>query len=163
MDIPTRQRISLLHPSLRDEMTEIINKINKTLKSGAEVRIIQGLRGKDDQNLLYSYGRTKPGPRITNIQFGQSYYNFGLAVDIALLVDGKVINWDLKSSWDNDKVTDWMECVDIFDSYGWKWGGNWKSLKDYSHFEKTFDYACNDLLIKYNKRDFIKGTKYVNI
>lgn len=27
------------------------------------------------------------------------------------------------------------EIVKIFKSYGWKWGGDWKSIKDYQHFE----------------------------
>jgi len=27
-------------------------------------------------------------------------------------------------------------CVEIFKKYGWSWGGDWKSLKDYQHFEK---------------------------
>jgi hypothetical protein len=26
--------------------------------------------------------------------------------------------------------------IDIFKKYGWKWGGNWRSSKDYMHFEK---------------------------
>ncbi len=28
------------------------------------------------------------------------------------------------------------EVVRIFQKYGWKWGGIWKSIKDYQHFEK---------------------------
>lgn len=27
-------------------------------------------------------------------------------------------------------------CVEIFKKYGWSWGGEWKSRKDYMHFEK---------------------------
>ncbi len=27
--------------------------------------------------------------------------------------------------------------IKIFKKYGWKWGGNWKSAKDYMHFEKN--------------------------
>lgn len=26
--------------------------------------------------------------------------------------------------------------IEIFKKYGWKWGGNWRSAKDYMHFEK---------------------------
>ncbi len=29
------------------------------------------------------------------------------------------------------------EIYRIFTSYGWKWGGNWSSYRDYQHFEKT--------------------------
>ena len=27
-------------------------------------------------------------------------------------------------------------CVQIFKKYGWTWGGDWKTVKDYQHFEK---------------------------
>jgi hypothetical protein len=27
--------------------------------------------------------------------------------------------------------------VKAFAKRGWKWGGNWKSLKDYQHFSKS--------------------------
>lgn len=33
-------------------------------------------------------------------------------------------------------ITKDSECVKIFEKYGWTWGGNWNSLKDYQHFEK---------------------------
>ncbi|MDA4743657.1 M15 family metallopeptidase, partial [Enterobacter hormaechei] len=38
--------------------------------------------------------------------------------------------------WDGDRIADWQECVKIFSHYGWEWGGNWKTFKDYPHFEK---------------------------
>ncbi len=28
-------------------------------------------------------------------------------------------------------------CYNAFISRGWEWGGNWKELKDYQHFQKT--------------------------
>lgn len=28
------------------------------------------------------------------------------------------------------------EVVKLFKSYGWKWGGDWRTIKDYQHFEK---------------------------
>jgi len=30
--------------------------------------------------------------------------------------------------------------VKLFAKYGWNWGGDWKSLKDYQHFEKSNEY-----------------------
>ena len=29
--------------------------------------------------------------------------------------------------------------VKCFQGLGWEWGGNWKSLKDYQHFQKVLD------------------------
>jgi len=28
--------------------------------------------------------------------------------------------------------------VDIFKKYGWIWGGDWRTLKDFQHFEKRY-------------------------
>ncbi|MBQ2209829.1 MAG: M15 family metallopeptidase [Prevotella sp.] len=34
------------------------------------------------------------------------------------------------------KITKQDLCYRLFTQYGFRWGGNWKSLKDYQHFEK---------------------------
>jgi len=136
MDKPTKQRIALLHPSIRDEVTQIIEECDLSLTGKAKVRITQGLRTIEEQNDMYAQGRTKPGKKITNAKGGQSIHNYGFAVDICLMIDDKVASWDTKKDWDNDKVADWYECVKIFAKHGYEWGGNWKTFKDMPHFQK---------------------------
>lgn len=125
-----------LHPSVRVEVTNIINEINSSLRGRSQVRITQGLRTFEEQNDLYAIGRTKPGKKVTNAKGGQSVHNYGFAVDIVLIIDGKTASWDVKKDWDADGVADWDECVRIFAKYGWSWGGNWTTFKDMPHFEK---------------------------
>ena len=48
-------------------------------------------------------------------------------------------------------------------SNGIFWGGNFKKFKDFPHFEMTFGNGWRELLTKYNNKDFIAGTNYVNI
>lgn len=174
MDKVTQERIALLHPKIRDEVTAIIAEVDKRLKGRATIRLSQGLRTIAEQNELYALGRTKVNPTgksakkpmgsiVTNAKGGSSFHNFGLAVDFVLIIDGKTASWNIKMDWDNDKVSDWMEVVEEFAEKGYEWGGNWKSLKDYPHFQKTFGYSLNDLRIKQNKKDFIKGTTYLNL
>ncbi len=131
MDTPTKDKISKLHPSVRNEVTLIINEINKNLTGRSQVRISQGLRTFAEQDALY-----KQKPKVTNAKGGQSVHNYGFAVDIVLIIDGKVASWDTKKDWDGDKVSDWDECVKVFAKYGWNWGGNWSSFKDMPHFDK---------------------------
>lgn len=50
---------------------------------------------------------------MTNAKAGQSIHNYGLAVDICMMIDGKTASWDTAKDWDNDKVADWYECVKI--------------------------------------------------
>ena len=131
MDLPTSNKIAQLHPSVRNEVSKIINECDKALKGRAKVRISQGLRTFAEQDALY-----KKRPKVTNAKGGKSVHNYGFAVDIVMIIDGKVASWDTAKDWDNDKVADWYECVKIFAKYGWDWGGNWKTFKDLPHFEK---------------------------
>ena len=152
VDKVTQDRISKLHPSVRDEVTKIIEEINtKFLTGRAKVRIAQGLRTFAEQDALYAQGRTKTGKKVTNAKGGQSVHNFGFAVDIVLIIDGKEASWGTKKEWDGDKVADWDECVKVFTKYGWSWGGNWTSFKDMPHFDKI-GYSNWRILSKY-KRD----------
>jgi peptidoglycan L-alanyl-D-glutamate endopeptidase CwlK len=164
MDKITEQRISLLHPKVRDEVRALIELANKVTGNDITIRVVQGLRTVDEQNALYAQGRTAPGPKVTNAKGGQSYHNYGLAIDFAFLIKrtGEV-SWDERKDWDGDKIADWLEVVQIFVKAGWIWGGTFKANPDTPHFEKTFGLNWRDMLVKYNANDFITGTKYINI
>lgn len=136
MDTITQKRIQKLHPVVRDEVLKIITDCDLALTGRAKIRITQGLRTFDEQAKLYAQGRTTPGKKVTNAKAGQSIHNYGLAVDMCLMIDGKDVSWDTAKDWDNDRTADWYECVRIFAKHGWNWGGNWKTFKDLPHFEK---------------------------
>lgn len=136
MDKYTAQRINKLHPNVREEVHKIIEECDKALTGKAKIRVTQALRTFKEQDDLYAIGRTKPGKKVTNARGGQSIHNYGFAVDICLIIDGKTASWDTAKDWDNDQVSDWYECVKIFAKYGWDWGGNWKKFKDLPHFDK---------------------------
>jgi len=131
MDKITEQRIEKLHPSVRKEVTNIINECNAQLKGRSQVRIAQGLRTFAEQDALFN-----KKPKVTNAKGGQSVHNYGFAVDIVLIIDGKTASWDTHKDWDGDKISDWDECVKVFAAHGWSWGGNWASFKDMPHFDK---------------------------
>lgn len=163
IDQPTQNVINKLHPSIRKEVEAIVNEINtKVLTGRAKIRLSQGLRTFAEQDALYAKGRTvknpdgvtarKPmGNTVTKAKGGQSVHNYGFAVDMVLIIDGKAASWDVKADWDGDKAADWDECVKVFARYGWNWGGNWNSFKDMPHFDKI-GYANWRTLAKY-KRD----------
>ena len=131
IDKPSTDRINLLHPKVREEVKQIVQEVNANLNGRSQVRIAQGLRTFAEQDAQYA-----KRPKETNAKGGQSVHNYGLAVDIVLIIDGKTASWDTKKDWDNDKVADWDECVKVFAKYGWNWGGNWHSFKDMPHFDK---------------------------
>lgn len=131
MDLTTQKKIATLHPSVREEMIKIVNECNSVLTGKAQVRICEALRTFAEQDALFA-----KKPKVTNAKGGQSIHNYGFAVDIVMIIDGKIASWDTHKDWDGDKVSDWDECVRIFAKYGWSWGGNWTSFKDMPHFDK---------------------------
>lgn len=156
----TLERIKLIHPKLRDEVEEIYDEINTALSGSAMCRFSYTLRTFAEQNTLYAQGRTKPGKIVTNARGGLSYHNYGQAIDIVLIINGKEASWNDKKDFDGDGKADWMEIVNIFKQYGWEWGGDW-GFKDTPHFQKTLGYSVRQLVAlhqagKVDEHGFVK-------
>jgi peptidoglycan L-alanyl-D-glutamate endopeptidase CwlK len=147
----TLDRINLLHPKLKEDALKIYDEIVAALNGSAICRFAYTLRTFAEQDGLYAQGRTKAGAKVTNAKGGQSYHNYGLAIDIVLLVDKdkngtyETASWDIKTDFDGDGKADWMEIVAIFKRYGFEWGGDWK-FNDAPHFQKTYGKSINELL-----------------
>lgn len=159
-DLISIERAKLLHPAIRQEVQDIITDIES--KHPFVIRIVQGLRTIDEQNTLYAQGRTAPGAIVTKAKGGSSFHNYGLAIDFALLYDGK-LSWDLNTDFDHNNVKDWDEVVNAFKAKGYEWGGVWKTLKDYPHLQKTFSLTWQRCLAKYDAKQFIADTKYISL
>jgi peptidoglycan L-alanyl-D-glutamate endopeptidase CwlK len=134
-------KLDSLHPDIRKEVIDLVSKINtEVLTSNVKMIVTQGLRTFDEQTKLYIQV-----PKVTNAKAGQSMHNYGLAFDFCLVKGGKAL-WDVASDFDGDKVADWMEVVKIFKDAGYTWGGNFRSISDKPHFEKTFGHTWQQLL-----------------
>lgn len=143
MDKITLDRIETAHPILLDELRNIYIEINEVLKGRSICRFTHVLRTFKEQDELF-----RKRPRVTKARAGQSYHNYGLAVDIVLIVkeNGRTVAvWDTVKDFDGDGTADWMEIVAIFKKYGWSWGGEW-NFKDDPHFEKTLGFTWRQLL-----------------
>jgi peptidoglycan L-alanyl-D-glutamate endopeptidase CwlK len=92
-------------------------------------------RNDADQQALYDQGRKNPGKIVTNAKPGESMHNktdsagkpAALAFDIAILENGK-IDWNAS----NPK---WTKAGNIGKLIGLEWAGDWKSFKEYPHFQ----------------------------
>lgn len=172
-DAVSIQRVRDLHPKVSIEVAQTIGEIEAMWPPKVAIRIVQGLRTIEEQNNLYALGRTKVNPDgksakkplgniVTKAKGGSSYHNFGLAFDFALLFDLDGNGTYETLSWDEDNPY-WKQVVQAFELKGWFWGGQFSSFKDYPHLQKTFGFNWRELLVKYNKKDFITGTTYVNL
>lgn len=173
MDNISLDRLKLLHPKIRDQVRDIYeNRICPALTGDYICRIVYTYRSFEEQAELYAKGRTKlfdnQGNRlgiVTKAKPGQSWHQYGLALDFCLLSKSGV-SWEVAKDYDKDGKADWLEIVDIFKGAGWLWGGDWKTLKDYPHVEFPVQYSLKEMLEKYNQGNtFIdtNGLTYVNI
>lgn len=156
LDKITDTRIDTAHPKVREELRKIYTEANNKLGK-ARLRFSHVLRTFKEQQALYD-----KHDGSTNAKAGQSFHNYGLAVDIVLLVDMdgngsfETASWDRFKDWDKDTIPDWQEVVSVFKKYGWEYGGDWQGFKDYPHFQKTFGYRWQDLLAMYNSKKLDK-------
>lgn len=128
-------KLKELHPVLADKARQLIEK---AYKEGIWLIITQGFRSIEEQNALYAQGRSKPGKIVTDAKGGYSYHNYGLAFDFAILNKDGSVDWTVDEQWKRVGA--------IGKSLGLEWGGDWKALPDYPHFQYTFGLTINDLL-----------------
>ena len=112
----SKDRLKGVHPDLVKVIEEAIKG------SPLDFSISEGLRSKERQKELFDAGKS---------QTMNSRHITGHAVDIAVLVDGKV-------TWDFSKyqlVADHIKKVAKELKIDIVWGGDWQSFKDGPHFE----------------------------
>ena len=140
--------INLLRPKTK-KLCELF--IEACRKAGINLVITQTLRSMELQDAYYSQGRdsldivnskrkkvnlppiTEKENKsiITNAKTGSSPHNYGLAWDIACIVNGKV---------DYNNLELYKKCGNIaktisFEGYTIEWGGDFPKFKDYPHFQ----------------------------
>lgn len=117
-----------------------LEMIELAYNEGIYVQISAGYRSLEEQASLYGQGRVYiyngknysnlAKPIVTNAKPGQSYHNFGLAIDFFIVSDdGKKAIWTVNSKW--------QRVAAIGKELGFSWGGDWSSFKDYPHLEMT--------------------------
>lgn len=96
MNSKTELRLKQVNSILAEKAREIISILE--IRFDCKVEITSGFRSFAEQTELYAQDRTKSGAKVTNAQAGQSFHNFGLAVDVVKIVEGKAI-WTDENFW----------------------------------------------------------------
>lgn len=131
------EELEHVHPILARKVSQIIDMARG---EGYNVTTVQGLRTFKEQDALF-----RKRPRVTKARGGQSYHNYGVAVDLAFIVDGK-LSWDERLY---KNIGRWASRA------GLEWGGNWKFV-DKPHVQLAMLPATGRLLEEYNKSG-VKG------
>lgn len=85
---------------------------------GYEVKIICGFRSDAEQNKLSG--------SVTKARGGNSYHNYGAAIDLGLFKDGKYLEDDAPYKALHAACGSPESCL---------WGGDWKALTDTPHYQ----------------------------
>jgi len=145
MDNISESRLALIHPTVAAKVREAADALSA---QGIEVRVVQGLRSWNDQAALYAKGRTlingqwkitDPKLIVTRCVPGNSWHNFGLAIDMA--PDDPAIA-GYQPDW-NAGHPSWKAMIDAFKASGFVDGAEFRSFPDNPHFQMTGRFPVN--------------------
>ena len=135
-----------------------LKHVHACKQAGIDLLITCTYRCPSDQNALFAQGRTKPGAIVTRAKAGESLHQYRVAYDLVPLRNGKPV-WGTKGNGiDNDPSDDdkddlelWQRVAELGKQCGLEWAGDWKSFKEYPHFQYTggltlADFKAGDLL-----------------
>ena len=131
-----------LHPIVEERKDELVATVEE---KGIDIVITEGHRSIDRQDKLYEQGRSTEGSIVTYAEGGESYHNYGLAIDFALKTDQGQVIWDTGYDGNENGQSDWMEIVEVAKDQGFDWGGDWENFKDYPHLQMDFGLSIREL------------------
>lgn len=114
-----QQRLVGTHPKLIELVTAVMAKLQD---QNFTIFVIEGLRTVDAEKANVADGKS---------QTMDSRHLFGLAVDLGIMIDGE-LTWDAKA-YATLSALMLSTAADL--QIPIIWGGSWKTLKDYDHWE----------------------------
>ncbi|RHW37687.1 M15 family peptidase [Lysinibacillus yapensis] len=131
-----------IHPVVKERVNQLIEQ---TAAKGISIVITDGFRSTEEQNQIYEKGRSLEGNVVTHAKGGESYHNFGLAVDFAIETPSGQVIWDIYYDGNGNGQSDWMEVAETAKALGFEWGGDWAEFKDYPHLQMDFGLSIFEL------------------
>jgi LAS superfamily LD-carboxypeptidase LdcB len=118
------EEVAKLSPEMQGDVDIFLKRAEV---AGIQLLVTDGYRIADQQEYLYSLGRTREGNIVTNISTCDetSKHCIGKAIDVVAVIDGKI-------DYNN---TDWEKLKELTTDFNWTWGGDWETFIDRPHFE----------------------------
>lgn len=134
--------VLVVNKKVAKEVAEIFKEIKNSGFKIEKIIPISEYVWDDDKSMFdnnssgYNYRFVANSKKLSN-------HSFGMAIDInpkynPMIIGDKIYppNGSYNSKNEGTITAD-SEVVKIFKKRGWRWGGDYKSLKDYQHFDKT--------------------------
>lgn len=124
------RKLEDLHPYVAYLAEDLINLCRE---SGIDLLVTSTYRDMESQQQIYNQGRTpaskaKGEKIVTNARPGQSFHNYRCAFDVVPLVNSKAV-------WNDNTV--WARIGQLGKEVGLEWAGDWKTFKEFPHFQYT--------------------------
>jgi len=170
----------IVNKSVANDVVQIFQELYKIKYPIKQMKLVSDFGGSDEKSMNANNTSAFNCRLMTGSKTKWSKHSYGRAIDINTIQNPYVAKGEkivlpkagkkyvgdkrkrLNQSFEyravilpNDKI------VKIFSKYGWKWGGSWKNLKDYQHFEKVeFNKNLEKPATKSPKQlfDSLKGT-----
>ena len=108
--------MSRLLTDLRPEIRRLVDPwLDACAAAGYDILTTCTMRTEAEQQALWNQGRTTPGHIVTNAKPGSSAHQYGLAIDIVPIVNGK-------PDWSGNSAT-WQAIGALGQAQGLEWYG----------------------------------------
>ena len=166
----------IVHKSVANEVVTIFKELKKAKYPIYQMKLASYYKGNDAQSMRHNNTSAFNCRLMTGSKTKWSKHSYGKAIDINPIqnpyVKGKKVlpqdgiiyikqNRKHLSLQPEDRamIINGDKIIRVFKNYGWIWGGSWKSLKDYQHFEKKFKIKSNNRPKKIEPKNLFKNLK----
>lgn len=153
------QRLSLVYPAMRPQWLSVRRDLYELYE--LQIRVTDSLRTFKEQFDVYSQGRklikgtweiVDASKVVSYALPGQSYHNYGLALDSAFHGDDPY----LEKRTDAQFELIWGDYGRLCEKYGLAWGGRWPGKKrDRPHCESTYGLSLHELQLIYERSGLV--------
>ncbi|MDO4544101.1 MAG: M15 family metallopeptidase [Clostridia bacterium] len=137
----------IVNEKLADEVMEIFYQLFIANYALTSVRLVDDFGEAADDTLSMEANNTSAFCYRTTSSGNLSRHSYGAAIDINPMMNPYVKS---NGSYSPKNSTDYLDrstirpgmidendlCYQLFTSYGWEWGGHFRTEKDYQHFSK---------------------------
>lgn len=140
--MPDSRDLDDLQPHVRSMAEQLLDTAKA---AGIPLTVTFTRRSLARQAALFAQGRTAPGSIVTNAKPGESFHNYGLALDVVPTELLALPDWG--DTPDKQARTDalWRKVGAIGKGIGFRWGGEFHSIRDRPHFEWSGSLTLADL------------------
>jgi len=143
----------IVHKDVADEVVYIFEELYRLNYPIHKMKLVSSYNGNDWQSIENDNTSAFNCRPVTGKKKKWSKHAFGKAIDINPIANPYISKQgyishkasyqykkrehrNVNSLRDRALLTKEDNSTKIFKSYGWKWGGEWRTIKDYQHFSK---------------------------